>query len=657
MSRSLVGTSLAWVLVLAVAGCSDSPKKNPTTWPDGSIALDGMTIVDFRGGDLGVPPDLTVDPEAPAITILAPKAKEVIIGDMLKVQATITDKDTVDDQTVQAQLDGSPVVKMTITSTPNVYEALLDVTEIKDSARLWVEAADLTGRKNRVYVDFQRDPGPRILFISPAQDSRHKGSVSIQVVVMDSRDIKSFELRIGNNKIPLQKTADEPKKQTWVGTVKFDDPMFDPPLSGTQVLTATASNANGASSNATRSFVVDDQGPEITIMSQQAGQIIGHIIHVKAQVEDLAGVIPSSVKCVIGNKLDTRTVYLKNSTGTPDIYEGDFDTRTLTQEDLWPVMSFRAADKLGNENHRDIEVALDNGQPIVELDPPIQYYIGRKKDDVWQCSQAFDPVGEDAASDLDKVAQITELRVRIEDQGNNVPSAEWFPIAKVDDSTTRLFVLDDTSKALVVDTDGDGFCDDINPEVVPLGSTPLPGQAVAVNLVPVNPTGSANFMPPTGDVPPGCETWGDEGKPPEPLCWVTPLTVAIQYALEGLPALYTIPPVVAGKGYKCVGLPFDFKANNFSDGWVCAAARADDMLSNRGVSPPIRLYLDLAWNGVGPHTLPSAAGTPPACTGTMDKVTGKIDATKPCKYREKGQPFPQRYPFAPPWTSEVFRKY
>ena len=38
--------------------------------------------------------------------------------------------------------------------------------------------------------------------------------------------------------------------------------------------------------------------------------------------------------------------------------------------------------------------------------------------------------------------------------------------------------------------------------------------------------------------------------------------------------MYSIPPVTGPLG--CLGLPFDFLANEFEDGWVCASAVAVD---------------------------------------------------------------------------------
>jgi len=332
---------------------------------------------------------------------------------------------------------------------------------------------------------------------------------------------------------------------------------------------------------------------------------------------------------VIGNNLVQRTVLLTAAKGSK-LYEGQFDTRTLSQYDLWPVVSFRAADLLGNESHQEIQVGLDNGQPIIELDPSADFHMVREKDKLFECSQPFDPVGPLAANDKQRVPQIYSLRARIEDQGNHVMSALWVPIAGVDPATVWAYILDDTTKALVVDTTGDGYCDSINPNVIPIGSTPTKGEAVAVNLTPVSPAGGADFTPVANLSPPSfCDQWGAEVDPPTALCKGVLATIAQPYSTSSTPAIYTIAPVVPGDTFKCLGLPFDYLANTFDDGWVCAAAAASDELGNAGVSPPIRLYVDKS--AFGPSFGPAGE---PNCTGTLNKTTGVVDTTKPCKFRD-----------------------
>jgi hypothetical protein len=642
MIRNLVALSVVTAGLALLGGCSD--KSQPGSWPDGTVAPDGRIFFDFIAQDVGIAPDLGGDKDGPIIEMVTPKEGQEVTGTTLKVQAKITDSDVVDDQSVQVTLKGQKPTKMSLSSTPSVYEALIDISNITAGAMLWVEAWDLKGKKSAKVVLFTRDPGPVIVISSPGEGSRHRTSVSIQVLVFDlKKNIASFETRIGTTTLNLQKTTDEGKKQIWSGSIKFDDPMFPQILTGAQAISATAANAGGATNTATRNFVVDTDGPTIVCNSHKAGDMVGGIITLKATVTDSAGVLPSSVIAVIGNKLDTREVTLVQVSGSSDQYQAKFDTHTLTQYDLWPVMSFRAADSLGNESHTDIQVGLDNGAPIVELSGGSVYYM-QKKDAAYECSVPFDPVGVDSAHDQQLVPPIAYLRARVEDQGNDAQSAPWIPIVGNDESTVKLYVLDDTTRALFVDTDGDGFCDNVNPEIDPAASTPQPYAAVAVDLMAV-PVGGKAFFPLTYKGPGICVAGTeDPTKPPDPLCPVTPLIVALQYTADAAPALFAIPPVVSGNTYKCIGIPFDFKVNGFQKGWACAGAVARDKLQNRGVSPPIRPWHDPANTTVGPQALPAEATSPPDCTGTLDKTTGKVDSGKPCKYRAAGTSFPQKFP-------------
>ena len=99
-----------WIALVGMAvvgvGCSDDENPN-IPWPDGgpeeaSIFLDSTTQ------DLGQVPDgLPVDPEGPTIEVLVPAEDEIVIGTVLKVRASVTDSDGVDDQSVEVTLQGS----------------------------------------------------------------------------------------------------------------------------------------------------------------------------------------------------------------------------------------------------------------------------------------------------------------------------------------------------------------------------------------------------------------------------------------------------------------------------------------------------------------------------------------------------------------------
>ncbi len=659
MYRASLFLVLVVGLVMGQSACTEEEKKRPTDWPDGWILPDGPKVLDASVSDMKPRPDVDHNPNGPMITILTPTAGQIVTASTLTVRARIIDKSLVDYNSIKIVLEyGSTkeaAKSMAATSTPNEYKALLDVSKVKGAGRITVTAKNLKKIENKAIVDFAYDSGPSITFTAPGPKSNHNSKVTVQLLVTDTVDITGFKLLLGADKVLLKRwTSDKNlKQQVWSGDVVFAN--YTPPLSGSQVLTAEATNKNGATSTKSLQFNVDDSGPTITITSQSAGQLIGGVVKLSAIVKDTAGVLASSVKCVIGNGTSVQTITLKNTSSAQTIFTGQFDTRTLLQSFLWPVMSFRATDKLGNESHNDIIVGLDNGKPIMELDPPEDYHQGKKKQAYTECSRPFDPVGSDAADDKMQVPQVTFIRGRFQDQGNDINSAPWIPIAGLDDGSVFLYILDDTKKALVYDNDGDGYCDAINPEIVPLASKPGKGEAVAVKMAAAKPTGSADFRHPllsgitdtfssdagtsgAAKPPSSCQFWGGSSKKPNAMCQGTTMTSVISYA-GNLSAIYSLPPISgSSSGYTCSGLPFDFKANKISDGWVCVAATIKDKLGNRGVTPPIRLYVNNSSGFTKMTTkLPASAGIAPNCTGSLNKATGKVETQKPCKFRNPRQ--------------------
>jgi hypothetical protein len=154
-------------------------------------------------------------------------------------------------------------------------------------------------------------------------------------------------------------------------------------------------------------------------------------------------------------------------------------------------------------------------------------------------------------------------------------------------------VLDDTSRALVVDTDNDGICDAVNPKLVPT-TTPMSSQdALLVNLAVILPTGSGDFTPDVSITNAGyadCEI-GSETMAPPVMCRTTDMTVAIPAYQGGVGAVWTIPNVVP-QTPQCVGNQLDSLGNHIGDGPACLAVRALDQLGNSQVSRVLHVCID-----------------------------------------------------------------
>jgi hypothetical protein len=306
-------------------------------------------------------------------------------------------------------------------------------------------------------------------------------------------------------------------------------------------------------------------------------------------------------------------------------YTAHFDARRIPEEIQFPTFVVTARDLLGNESQRGHEFAIDDVQPILDLDPPLSV-LYRNNVPCSDYSIEFATLGSTARRDLvnptvdaDPPAakvpapQIVTMRALAVDYSRRRPGSRITIDAGIDEATLRFYVLDDTSQPLAVDTDGDGICDDVNPEVVPRpGIPPMPGRAFEIRLASVPPGGTAQFeSPPTCDLAP----------PPPFLTQNTgdSLTVAVQHG-DGFPALYAPVPVDDNRNIAlALGNDVDL-ANNISNGWVCVVAAGSDRLGNTGVSAPLRLCLCRDWNPGDPpcdecNFLPDVSSAP-NCTGT-----------------------------------------
>jgi hypothetical protein len=475
----------------------------------------------------------------------------------------------------------------------------------------------------RIYVD----GGPVITFLQPAKAAYVKGSVAVTVIVVDNwSSVSGVTFSIGQ--YPIDPSAIATNGAQYSTTIDFGS--FNPPLDGDQIVTVTATNGNGNASVATRKFTIDNTGPTISATKPATGDMIGRIISIEAKVDDPAGVMKASVIAVVAHgDIHFEVNLVQGADGT---YRNLFDTTQLPTHAIFPSISFRAQDVLGNESSVGELVSLDNTPPMLDLDPPANFQI-IKKDGT--CSWPFDPVGPDAVDDGAVVTQLFDIRARIEDRGNTplTGTADFIPIAAVDPATVKVLILDDTSLPLVVDTTDppDGVCDDINPDLVPSVSPQSSKDAQLIDMVPLPAnSGSGDFS-----LQPGSPCSGSAPKP-DPVCDTTyspakgqVMTYMLGYAASlTLPSIWAIAPVVSDQ-LRCAGTQFD-ASNNLKDGWACVAVEASDKLGNKQVSRPIRICI------IG-HPGSTACAVPPAslpdCTGTVVKNTSgsTVDGTKPCK--------------------------
>jgi hypothetical protein len=662
-SSARLRAALTAMVLLGACNASSGTDIQPPPGSGGPVAGSSGTNRNVDGGGAG---DLR-------ITVLAPKMMEVLkAGSSSEVRVRVQSVrpgtsdpsgDSVDPTSILAELrrnrDNTAVARGPLFGPmPNSeFAAPFDLSSVSSGDyQLIVTGATSGGTKGMAVANVRVDAGPKIDIVNPKENGSYKGSVTVQVTI-DSAPFgptMNVAASIGVLPIALNPTG---APNTYEALVEFLS--LASPLDGDQVLKVTASNVGGTRSEASVRFTIDNKGPEITATEPKEASVVGGIIRLRAKVTDPSGVLGNTVTAVVGNRQDVNFKVELKPEGEPGFYSELFDTARLTSCKspgdgklciIFPNLSFRASDRAGNESALAYDIAVDNQGPVVDLAPPpirvIKYDQTQKK---LVCSFAFDPLGDyqgigDMPRDLCGVPQVFDLRARIEDDGNYGLGLKFSPISLVDPATPAFYVLADTSQPLVVDVDGDGICDAINPKLIPTTKGPSQSNEVlTIRLNPVPPKGAADFTPdpsldpmsPLRAMWPGCNP-GKDPAAPRRLCGSQTLTMAIGYpsAIGPNPAIWSIEPITGAEPW-CVGGQFDTHANEIKDGWACIAAAATDRLGNSGVSNPLRVYVNARGDMLVPRPgtcpgPPGSAGSAPNCTGSFSRQTGMVSAT-PCR--------------------------
>jgi hypothetical protein len=481
-------------------------------------------------------------------------------------------------------------------------------------------------------VDISVDAGPSITITAPVEGKSYKHTLTIEVIATDGVGLAVDpngvtippSATVGITAVPLSPTG---VADTYRGTIDFDSQ--DPPLFGSQLLTVAVMNLNGRRTEVQLIFFIDNEGPTITSTLPVPGQVAAGIVLISAKVDDPAGVLDSSVIAVIGDKTGTPLFELPMKPIGAGVYTVLFDSSRFAKCPdppaqpclVFPTISFRASDLVGNETIVGYEFTLDNVAPISDLDSANVRVV--RKDGY--CSQEFDPLSRntfpgDMPNDGAVVPQVFDLRARIEDDGNSAATGlKVLPVAGIDPNATDVYILDDVSQVLIVDTDGDGYCDHINPHLVPTTQPPTQNdQVLKVRLAGVPGQGDADYRD-DGKGAASCP-YPPTALPPESICPGNQPFTTISGA-DNLPIIYSMEPITKSR---CMGSQFDTMANHISEGWTCLAVQSSDLNGNTSVSSAMRIYINYNGSNAGKQASQVGLGTPPTCTGTYDKSMDKV---------------------------------
>lgn len=613
-------------------GGSDSKRD---AGPDASNAADGST------GDGGTTPSANAN--APRVELLSPEPAADPNDDTVITTETLTARCRVTKSMTAAGRDvnfGSvrislinpedeqhPIAGVVTAQQDGEFEAEFRLTDLVNGK--WMvrcEADDmgkppLTGRDtNETFIDL----GPTVEIIDPVNASAHRllGNVGIKFRVSE-QELSSDDDEATPTAITLQVSgvdfgvAESPDEAgLYTASVNFDErslfPM--PPTTASIVVTAKSSRTPDAPTRTAKvDITIDSVGPTITVKSPGDGMIVRSEVNLQIQVTDESGV---NFDTVVGTiSLPGDDYILSDWTVTGTTFAETFDTRSFDPTLTQLTINIVAEDRVGNLSPPATHLLrLDNVAPLISLDPPkIREYI--VKNGMLECSEPFDPVGDDATNDLDTVPHHSLYRVVVDERTNHARGETLGYIAGVNDKTMRVFAQPDPAIPLLVDTNGDDLCDEISYDELP-----LPMRPTTFDLSPMTRRGSAtysttpNFADPENIAAGACVA-PTAPTNPNPLCNTTPMTRVIGQQVESgnpPPAIYAFMPTNSPNNGACNGNSYELLPI-VDEGWACIAARVEDLIGNVGISTPLRVCFD---DGAGTPACNAAdpLDVPPTCT-------------------------------------------
>jgi hypothetical protein len=438
------------------------------------------------------------------------------------------------------------------------------------------------------------DLGPTIEFFEPKDMGIYtlKTPVAIQFQVKRApladgdmeADVGEVRLSIGGVDTPVQESDTAPG--LYQTNIDFEDrTKFPVPPTSAQI-SVSASNGrtpDPATRVKTIDIGIDGDGPDIKVVAPKNGEIVHGEVTLRVNVTDLSGLMPGTLVANINNGL----IVVEEWDGAGPEYSHKFDTRDIKIPLTQLTINVTAADRVGNEATVSHQLKLDNVPPRISLDPPLIREFKIVNGTVY-CSRTFDPVGDGAANEKQKVVDNNRFRALVEDDTNRAPNAVAY-LAGVDRDSVAVFAQPDNSIPLVIDTNDDGRCDDINSEALKTG------KPVKISLAAVSPTGGA-FYDKTELFPDGGACKADPGGklPGDSIAAICPFTemwrVMPGRIQGGVPAVYGYRPTNDGKG-ECTGETWQLQGIA-KEGWLCVAASVKDTIGNIGVSAPLRLCFD-----------------------------------------------------------------
>ncbi len=623
---------MRWIvaaIVLATFACGDDEK--PAYVPRQNDR-DGSSEEGPPAGDASTPQRGPIVEIVSPIAAKGPDDENVLTDRLVKVRCKATARPggtaKVDEGSVaisvEAFLEAGEKVSATITEVgANEYEAEFDLALAANGPiRFHCEARDESNQKTEVTRTTLLDLGPTIARSKPLADDDYALTqpVAIDFKVLPGKlaetdegaNVDQVKLEIAGVDIPIAEVEGEEGRYT--ATVNFDDTTVFPvpPMSAEVLITATNRRSPKAVTREERySIKVDGVGPTISVQSPPYGTLVRGNVTLVISVTDNAGLKSEGLRAVLLGALAGEKDLVIDKWDPPmgSVYRLTFDTRRFDAELNEVTINIYATDDVENTSLKAHQLRLDNMPPLLSLDPPELREFRESSKKIY-CSESFDPVGKRAVSDLDIVPSASLYRLFVEDKTNTVRGQVFGYYAGLAPDKVEIFAQPDPTIPLLIDTNDDNVCDQINSEALALEQRPA-----SLGLKPVTPRGSPwykKLLDPNPAVG-VCEAENTSGSDTEPNALCDSADFDITRAVPGLaegkpPAVWALTPTNTTMG-ACAGDSWQLLPI-VGQGWACVAARAQDTIGNVGVSEPLRVCF-----ANDPDNPPaSCSQPPPSCT-------------------------------------------
>ncbi len=646
------------VCALALTGCDDDrheaiTQDNPGSEGDGGprpskppprpTASDDEETDEAPTDDDGEPSgsgDAGSGGGAPTVEILSPEDQDdpdEVHDESIDVSCMVSASEAagskgVDPATIVIELlDTDNEVISTIDAirgdSADVYEATFPTQNVPSGrVRIRCTGGDSSAESKMAsqVIDVFIDHGPEVTIVTPKEGEAESalGAVVFEYEVEadalvkgdTEAEIDTVTLSILGEKFELTESDEEPG--IYRMSVDFDnDAVFKEVPSGPLLVSLSATNLRGITHSERYEFILDGEGPTISIKTPEDTQIVGGTTTISLEAIDEASEVDWETLSISLNNVSYPYEADGPWTILNDTATFTFETASVEGSTVQINVNATVKDAAGNTSPpAAVLYYRDEQPPTISMDPPNV----RQIDLGWeppQCSVSFDPLGISPPNGA-RVLDLQMYRALVWDETNCASGCAIRHFSGVDRESVALFARR-ADGPLVIDTTGDGRCDDVNQE-----------NTRFQELTALDPTGSPLFQNTPGEdtVSPALDGLCElvDRTAPEQLCedQVSDLSVVIGHAnAEDEPVVYAVSPDTS---LECTGRQWELRSAGLQgyQGWVCLAVLAYDEVGNRGVSKPIAVCLDNDQVDGAPSCHVDLNEPPPDCTdGCSDPPT------------------------------------